>query len=186
MKLFDEVINRIPLNKQEHTIGTIKAAEALALHYGANVDDAKNAALLHDITKQLSKNEQFTICEKYDIIIDNVEKYNYKLLHAKTASLIARHEFNMNDSVCQAIKYHTTLHRDMTLLDKIIYIADYIEENRNFDGVLNARRLAFLSVDETLRYCLDKTIEEVIKKGDLLHLDTVQARNFLYENVEVS
>lgn len=183
--LFLEVMNRIPEAKRKHTLGVIKSAEELAVHYGANVLEATYAGLLHDITKNLAKNEQFTICEKYDIIVDNVEKYNYKLLHAKTASAISKHEYNMNDAVCQAIKYHTTLHREMTLLDKIIYVADYIEENRTFDGVQKARELAFISLDETLRYCLDQTILEILQKGDLLHNDTVNARNYLYENVEV-
>lgn len=183
-KFMEKVISLITPNKQNHTLGTIKAASELALFYGANLEDAQNSALLHDITKHLNKNEQLALCEKYGIILGNVERANPKLLHAITASEIARDTYNMNESVCRAIRFHTTLCDDMTLLDKIIYVADYIEENRSFDGVDKARELAFISIDETLRYCLDTTILEIIKKGDLLHLDTIKARNYLYQTVE--
>ena len=179
----DDVLSKITPKKINHTIGCIKAAKELAIRWGGNVCDAENAALIHDITKHLNEKEQLNLCEKYDIIVDNIEKSSYKLLHAKTAAEVARHEYNMNEQVYLGIKYHTTLRRDMTLIEKIVYLADYIEENRTFDGVEKARELSFIDIDKALRYCLDSTILEIMDKGRLLHLDTIGARNYLYELV---
>ena len=178
-KLRENVLNRVTKGKINHTLGCIKAARELALKWGANVTDCENAALIHDITKHLSKEEQFTLCEKYDIIIDNVEKSTFKLLHAKTAAEVARHEYDMNDDVYMGIKYHTTLRPNMSLIEKIVYLADYIEENRTFDEVHKARELAFIDIDKALIYCLDSVIIEIMKKGNLLHSDTIEARNYL-------
>lgn len=180
-QLKDEIISKIGASKVQHTLGCIKEARKLAEHYGANVLDAEYAMLFHDVTKHFSKEEQFTFCEKYGIMIDDVERETYKLLHAKTASEFARQEYGMNDDICRAIRYHTTLRRDMTLIEKIAYLADYIEENRSFDGVEIARKTAYTDIDETLRYCLDTAIKEVMEKGNLLHYNTIEARNYLYE-----
>ncbi|MFI3226665.1 MAG: bis(5'-nucleosyl)-tetraphosphatase (symmetrical) YqeK [Clostridia bacterium] len=177
----EEVLSKITPKKVNHTLGVIKAARELAIKWDGNVEDAENAALIHDITKHLNEKEQLNLCEKYGIIVDNIEKNSYKLLHAKTAAEIAKNEYNMNDEVYRAIKYHTTLHRSMTLIEKIVYLADYIEENRTFDGVQKARKLAYVDINEALRYCLDSTIIEIMEKGNLLHLDTIEARNYLYE-----
>lgn len=179
--MLEEVLAKITPRKVEHTKGVIKSARELALKWGGNVEDAQHAGLFHDITKHLTEQEQLNLCEKYGIIVDNVEKRSYKLLHAKTASSVAKHEYGMNDEVSLAICYHTTLRRDMTLIEKILYLADYIEENRDFDGVEKARELAFLDIDEALRYCLDMAIYDIMEKGNLLHLDTIEGRNYLYE-----
>lgn len=179
--MMEEVLSKITPRKVEHTKGVIKSARELAEKWGGNVEDAQNAGLIHDITKHLTEEEQLKLCEKYGIMIDNVEKRSYKLLHAKTAAEVAKNEYHMNDEVYLGIKYHTTLRRGMTLIEKIVYLADYIEENRDFDGVEKARELSFSDINEALRYCLDMTIAEIMQKGNLLHLDTIEARNYLYE-----
>lgn len=180
----DEVLARITPRKVQHTLGCVKVAKELAIKWGGNIDDAENAALLHDVTKHFTKQEQIKYCEKYNVIIDDIEKSSYKLLHAKTAAEVAKHEYNMNESVYLGIKYHTTLRKNMTLNEKIMYLADYIEENRDFDGVEKARELAFLDIDEALRYCLDMTIYEIMGKKYQMHFDTVGARNQLYAMLE--
>lgn len=177
----DEVIARITPKKIQHTYGCIKAGRELAEKWGENVENCENAMLFHDITKHYTKEEQLNACEKYGIIVDEIEKTSYKLLHAKTASEVARQEYKMNDEVADSIKYHTTLRGNMKLIDKIVYLADYIEENRDFEGVEEARRLAFIDIDEALIYCLDSVILDNMKKGYLLHPDTINARNELYK-----
>ncbi len=180
-KIYDEIWARLTPSRVKHTKGCMKAARELAQKWGENEDDAEFAMLLHDITKHYTEKEQFTLCEKYGIIVDNIEKSSYKLLHAKTAAEIAKHEYGVSESIYLGIKYHTTLRKNMTLMEKICYMADYIEENRTFDGVLKARELAFKDIDEALRYCLDMTIYEVLGKGYLMHIDTIEARNYVYE-----
>ncbi|MFI3114935.1 MAG: bis(5'-nucleosyl)-tetraphosphatase (symmetrical) YqeK [Clostridia bacterium] len=178
--LREEVLAKITPRKVEHTKGVIKSARELAIKWGGNIDDCEHAGLFHDITKHLNEEEQLNLCEKYDIIVDDVERDSYKLLHAKTAASIAKHEYGMNEDIYTAIKYHTTLRENMTLIEKILYLADYIEENRDFEGVDIARKLAYKDIDEALRYCLDTAILDLLERGKLLHLDTVLARNYLY------
>lgn len=176
-RLAEEIFYKIAPNKRKHTDGVIKSARELAERFGANVENAELASLFHDITKHFDEKKQLELCEKYDIIYDRA--MSYKLLHGYTAAEIARHEYGMNDEIYNAIKYHTTLRGDMTLIEKIVYLADYIEENRTFDGVETARELAKLDLDKALIYCLDTTIIEVIQRGGYLHQDTINARNHL-------
>ncbi|MBQ8974319.1 MAG: bis(5'-nucleosyl)-tetraphosphatase (symmetrical) YqeK, partial [Oscillospiraceae bacterium] len=116
-----------------HVAGCEQEAVRLALRWGEDVDSAREAAILHDITKRCDGKEQLLLCEKYGIITDNVEKQEHKLLHSKTGAAVARELFAVSDEVFGAIQCHTTGKPDMTLLEKIIYMADYIEPNRDFD-----------------------------------------------------
>ena len=101
------------------------------------------------------------------------------MLHGKTAAEIARHEYSAPDDVCDAIACHTTGKAGMTLIDKIIYLADYIEETRDFDGVEPARQLAKHDIDRALLYCYDTSLADLVARGKLIHRDTVEARNDL-------
>lgn len=105
------------------------------------------AAILHDCTKYLELDDQLRLCRQYGVELDELEQQAVKLLHAKTGACIARDIFGEPDEVYQAIFWHTTAKADMTLLEKIIYIADYIEPNRDFEGVEELRRLAYEDLD---------------------------------------
>lgn len=99
------------------------------------------------------------------------------MLHGKTAAAIARAEYGMPEDVCAAIACHTTGKYGMTTLDKILYLADYIEETRDFPGVDKARELARVSLDRALLYCYDQTLIELVTRGKLIHSDTIAAYN---------
>ncbi|MBO2527541.1 MAG: nicotinate (nicotinamide) nucleotide adenylyltransferase [Clostridiales bacterium] len=144
-----------------HVIGCSDTAESLARNYGADETDAKRAGILHDITKALNAQEQLKLCEQYAMILDNFERRNPKLLHAKTGAVIAEQVFGENPAVCDAIKWHTTGKADMNLLEKIIYLADYMEPNRAFDGVQELRRLTEQSLDDALYLGLKMTMEQL-------------------------
>lgn len=101
------------------------------------------------------------------------------MLHGKTAAAIACHEYGAPSDVVNAIAYHTTGRANMTLLDKILYLADYIEETRDFDGVEPARALAQKDLDQAMLYCLDSSLAELIERDKLIHGDTISARNDL-------
>ena len=151
----------------------------LAKLYGANEEDAARAGILHDVTKALDGANQLRLCEKYGIMIDNFERENHKLLHAKTGSAVARYIFGENDAVCNAIYWHTTGKADMALLEKIIYLADYIEPNRCFDGVEPIRALAFEDLDRALLAGFEQSIAELQREKKPLGQHSVQARDFL-------
>lgn len=149
-------IKRVP-----HVIGCSDTAERLARKYGADVTDAKRAGILHDITKALNAQEQLQLCDHYAIILDNFERLNPKLLHAKTGAVIAEQIFGENPAVCDAIRWHTTGKANMSLLEKIIYLADYMEPNRAFDGVEELRRLTEDNPDDAMYLGLSMTMEQL-------------------------
>ena len=186
MMLWDEtirqsILGRLSGYRYTHTLGVERAAIWLARQYGGDEQKCAMAACLHDITKRLSCEEQLYLCDKYDIIPSDVEKKEWKMLHGKTAAAIARHEYGAPRDVVEAIACHTTGRANMTPLDKIVYLADYIEENRVFEGVETARALAKEDMDRALLYCFDASLVELVGRAKLIHADTIAARNDLIE-----
>ncbi len=171
------ILSRLQGYRYEHSLGVERAAIMLAEKYGEDPEKAGTAGILHDITKYLSPQEQLNLCEKYGIIPCTVEKSEPKMLHGKTAAAIARAEYHMPEDICDAIACHTTGKNHMTLLDKILYLADYIEETRDFPGVDKARELAQIDIDSSLLYCYDQTLTELVARGKLIHSDTIAAYN---------
>ena len=162
-----------------HVLGTEQEAVRLAERYGADVEKARVAALLHDCTKKLSMEEQLALCEKYGIQLDELEQKALKLLHSKTGAAIARDMFGVDDEIYSAIWYHTTGHANMTKLEKIIYLADYIEPTRDFPGVDELRNVCYEDLDKGLLKGLEMTIEEMTAMGNPVHHATIEARDAL-------
>ena len=167
-----------------HVAGCSMTAKKLALQYGANATDAERAGILHDITKALSAEEQLKLCERYAMILDNFERETPKLLHAKTGATIAREVFGENDAVYEAIYWHTTGKAEMTDLEKIIYLADYIEPNRNFAGVEELRTLTAQSLDLGLRRGLEMSIAQLRANGRVIDKNSLAALRFIEERMQ--
>ena len=162
-----------------HVLGTEQEAIRLAERYGADVEKARVAALLHDCTKKLDMPTQLALCGQYGIALDELEQKALKLLHSKTGAAIARDVFGVDDEIYSAIWYHTTGHADMTKLEKIIYLADYIEPSRDFPGVDTLRKVCYEDLDKGLLLGLEMTIEEMTAMGNPVHRATVEARDWL-------
>lgn len=162
-----------------HVLGTEQEAIRLAERYGADVERARRAALLHDCTKKLDMAEQLALCRQYGIDLDDLERKALKLLHARTGAAIAREVFGADDEIYGAIRWHTTGHAGMSLLEKIIYLADYIEPSRDFPGVGELRRVCYEDLDRGLLMGLEMTIEEMRGMGNPVHHATLEARDFL-------
>lgn len=162
-----------------HVLGTEQEAIRLAERYGADVEKARVAALLHDCTKRLDMEEQLALCRQYGIRLDALEQQALKLLHAKTGAAIARDVFGVDDEIYRAIWWHTTGHAGMTLLEKIMYLADYIEPSRDFPGVDKLRAVCYKDLDEGLLMGLEMTIEEMTEMGNPVHHATIEARDAL-------
>ena len=162
-----------------HVLGTEQEAIRLAQRYGADVEKARVAALLHDCTKKLSMEEQLALCEKYGIQLDELERKALKLLHSKTGAAIAKDVFGVDEEIYSAIWYHTTGHANMTRLEKIIYLADYIEPSRDFPGVDELRSVCYEDLDRGLLKGLEMTIEEMTAMGNPVHHATIEARDAL-------
>lgn len=165
-----------------HAAGCEAEAVRLADFWGSDAEAAREAAILHDITKHLELDDQLHLCRKYDTMTDNVEQRDAKLLHAKTGAALAREMFGVDGAVYNAIMWHTTGRPDMALLEKIIYIADYIEPTRDFEGVNELRSLAYKDIDLAMIMGLKMSIEDMHARGITPHTRTEKALAWLTEH----
>ena len=159
------VISLLDPKRVSHVLGCRDTAIQLAKRWGADETDAARAALLHDITKALNGQLQLTLCREYGMILDDFSVRYPKTLHALTGSLVADRIFGENEAVVEAIRHHTTGKADMSLLEKIIYVADYMEPCRDFPGVEKLRELAYSDIDAALQLGLEMTLELLNKQG---------------------
>lgn len=162
-----------------HVLGAEETAAALARRWGAEEEAARRAALLHDCTKKFNKEQQLALCRQYHIEPDPIERREGKLLHAVTGAAVAYADFGISPQVRDAIRWHTTGKADMTLLEKIIYLADYIEPTRDFCDLTELRRLAFEDLDGALLLGFTMAVEDLTKKGMPVHPNSVLARDYL-------
>lgn len=172
----------LALHKQKrvaHVIGCSQTARKLAQRYGADPDAAERAGILHDVTKALDGREQLHLCEKYGIILDDFDREHPKLLHAVTGAAVAERVFGEAPEVVQAIRWHTSGKANMTTLEKIIYVADYMEPNRDFPGVEELRKLAWSDLDAALCMGLEMAIEHVRSQGEIVGRHSLEALAFL-------
>lgn len=161
-----------------HSIGVQAFCLALALHHGYNVEKANLAGLIHDCAKCIPDDQMLMECDNNNITVKEVERRNPYLLHGKLGAFYAEHKYGIKDSdILSSVVYHTTGKPDMTLLEKIVFTADYIEPNRSSKQIpdLNAiRALAFENLDEAVYKILENTLhylEGVQKEIDNMTID---------------
>lgn len=144
----------------DHTLGVAYTSASMAFVYGADVQKALIAGMLHDCAKCMSHEEQVKICEKNKIDITEVERRNHSLLHAKVGMYLAKTKYDIDDKdVLNAIRWHTTGREDMSLLEKIVYIADFIEPNRKqLEDMDVIRKEAFTDIDRCLAHILHNSV----------------------------
>ena len=159
------VISLLNPNRVRHVLGCRDTAVALAKRWSADVNDAARAGILHDITKAIDGPLQLTLCDAYGKLLDDFSKRYPRTLHALTGSMVAQRIFGENENVVSAIEFHTTGRANMSLLEKIIYVADYMEPNRDFPGVEQLRELAFTDLDAALKLGLEMTLEHLKEQG---------------------
>ena len=173
-------------SRYEHTLGVMYTAAALAMRYHEDMYNALFAGILHDCAKGFPESACFSLCNSLRIPISDVERMNPGLLHAKLGARLAEKEYGISDAyITDAICYHTTGRPNMSLLDKIIYIADYMEPNRceapNLDEI---RRLAFEDIDECLYTILESTVAYLKQKDAVI--DTMTEETYLYYKKELN
>jgi len=161
-----------------HIRGTEETAAKLAVRWGADEEKLRRAAILHDCTKYLTMEEHLALCDEYGVELDEMERVTEKLMHAKTGAVKARYMFGEDDEVYNAIFYHTTARANMSLAEKIIYIADYIEPNRDFPEVEVLRALAFEDLDEAMAMGTLLSIQEMRERDRAIHHNTLEAYEY--------
>ena len=164
-----------------HTLGVANTAACLAMRYGADVNKAYLAGLLHDNAKCIPTKKKMSICQKAGIPISKIEEKNPELLHSKVGSYLANKKFQVEDSdILNAIYYHTTGRPHMSLLEKIIFIADYIEPNRKKIPELDEiRTMAFQDLDSALLFILENTLK-YIKRNNHADIDPMTQKTYEY------
>ena len=163
-----------------HSKGVEETAVKLARHYGVDEKKARYAGLMHDCVKNVPTEEMFMLCEKFGCKLDWVEQAEPKLIHGPLGAYYAKNVFGIDDDeIFDAIYYHTIAKSDMSMLTKIIYIADCIEPNRNYNEVEKLRELAFYDIDSAILKAINYTIKKIVDSGRMLHSETINARNYL-------
>lgn len=180
LKLQKKMKNELDHDRYEHTIGVMHTAAYLAMRYEEDMDRALLAGLLHDCAKCIPAEEKIKMCKKNHIEIAEAEKDNPGLLHAKLGAFLAKEKYGITDeSILRAIRFHTTGCPEMTLLDKIIYIADYIEAGRKpLPNLAEVRKLAFCDLDACLYRILEDSLVYLKSKGSVV--DPMTEKTYLY------
>lgn len=170
-------------NRVAHVLGCRQACVELAKRWGADETDAARAGLLHDVTKALDGPLQLTLCRSYGVDLDDFSRRYPKTLHALTGSLVAERIFGENEAVVSAICSHTTGKADMNLLETILYVADYMEPNRDFAGVEELRYLTTVDMNKALQRGLEMTLEHLARQGAEVSDQSREALEYLRSRV---
>lgn len=171
--------------RYEHTLGVAYTAAALAMCYNADVKNAQLAGMLHDCAKCLSDEKRLSICKKYGIPMTDVEKRNPFLLHAKAGAYLAEKKYGIEDrDILNAIQYHTTGRPDMSLLEKIVFVADYIEPGRKqAPNLPEIRQLAFQDLDKAMVRILEDTVQYLEQGGGEIDPATEETLKYYSETL---
>lgn len=161
-----------------HSVCVCESAEALAKKYGADQERAAVAGILHDIMKDTPPEEQLKMMTRYDIVLSEVERSAQKLWHAMLGAAYLENEFELSDrEILDAVRYHTTARANMTLLEKVIFIADFISADRDYFGVDNMRKAAEISLEQAMVEGITFNIKDLAASYRPIHPDTIAAYN---------
>lgn len=179
-KLMEKVSEQMPQKRWQHTLGVMDTSVLLARRYGGDAEKAELAAILHDVAKY------WPVKDMEAVILDSPEadqellQHEKQLWHSEVGYIVARRDYGVEDSeVLNAIRWHTSGRVGMSLLDKIVCLADYMEPGRDFPGVERIRELAEHSLEEALVAGLDNTISHLLQQGKVIYPQTVLTRNDL-------
>jgi predicted HD superfamily hydrolase involved in NAD metabolism len=181
LEVIQERLKRVLSNKRYiHSENVMATAVKLASKYKLDESKAALAGMLHDCARDIKGEELYMQCETHGVKLDSITKLQPELLHAPLGSKLASSLYQVKDKdILDSIQFHTTGCKDMSLLSKVIFMADYIEPKRNFPGIEEVRILTYNDIDSALLLALDKTIRFIISRGHLVHPDTIDARNYL-------
>ena len=179
--MYDDYLrSKLSMERIGHSLNVAQTASELAERFKLNVSEAYQAGLLHDAARDIEEKELLILAEKEGLITDPVEKMVPVLLHGPVGSYLLKQELGLeSENILQAVKYHTTGHKDMTALDALIYLADVIEPGRKFQGVETLRRTARHNLWQGVLHAMDRSLNYIIEKRHPIHPITITARNWL-------
>lgn len=177
-KIIELIGSKLEVRRFQHSLNVAESARYLAEKYGYDADKAFTAGLLHDVMKNSSPEEQLGVITEAGIELLPEERANKKLWHAIAGAAYIKMVMGIDDKdIYRAVRYHTTGRAKMTLLEKIVYLADYISAERTYNGVDDMRRLCDESMDEAILYALEFGIPDLVRRGNVIHPDSVDLYN---------
>lgn len=189
-KIDDDLKKELSEKRYNHSVGVMKKAVELAKIYGEDINKAKLVGLAHDIGKELSNEEKLKYTIENNIEVDEIERKNIGLLHGKIGADICKKKYGFSKDMQDAIIYHTVGNKNMNLLAKIIFVADKIEDNRNYRDeekqckLEEARKISKENIDKAVLYEIDMSLEYTLKKNELIHPDSIYTRNKIIINLQ--
>lgn len=181
-ELKEELKKYLKEKRYLHCINVMKMSEKLAIKYNIDIEKTKKTALMHDLAKEFSKEDKLQYVIENKLKIDEVERSIIEILHGKISADICKKKYGFDDEMCSAIEFHTTGKADMTMLEKIIFIADKIEETRKYEGVEKIRELAFEDLDEAILQNINFTLMKNLENNNLISEKSLQTRNYILIN----
>lgn len=182
-----ELLKQLDEKRYEHTIGVADTAACLAMRYGVDMQKAYVAGLLHDCAKNYDSKKRNRLCNKYQIELTEYEIKNPALIHAKLGTKVASEKYGIDDpEILSAIRYHTTGKKEMTVLEKIIYSADFIEPNRKMLDILpGIRDIIFKDLDEAVYFILNSTVAHLENKEQCVDPASLEAYQY-YKQIHIA
>lgn len=178
--------SRLSEYRYVHSLEVAKSCVYLASKYGGDEEKLYLAGLLHDITKEAETGEHFALFEKHCVPLSDIERNTKKLWHAVSGSLYIKNKLGITDNeILTAVRYHTTGRKNMTLSEKILFIADFISADRSYNGIEEMRSRAEKSLEYAMEFGLAFTISDLVNDCKAVHPDTVDAYNDIIMNYKV-
>lgn len=176
----DKLEKHLKPERFRHSLGVAYTAASIAMAFGADISTAYRAGLLHDCAKGYSLKDQEFLCKKYGIVLDSTLRQSPQLMHSALAPYVARDDYGENSKeIMDAIEYHTTGKPEMTLLEQIIFVADYIEPNRKLiPGLTQVRKMTFVDLNRCTAEILKNTIVYLEKNNQKIDHRTIETYEY--------
>lgn len=185
LQMEEKLKNVLSEKRFRHSIGVMETAVKMAEHFGCDAEKARLAGLMHDCAKEFDKDEMLKICDERGIEIDDEKRVQKGLLHADLGAEMLKEYGILDKEIYNAVKCHTMGRCDMTMLDKILYLADFIEPTRQeFEGLSKLRELCFCDLDEAMLFAVNLSISFVTGKGKTLHKQTIKTKEYFTKMME--
>ena len=177
-KIKKDLESQLSSYRYQHSLNTAIVAKKLAEHYHANIEEAYLCALAHDLAKEFSRDENQKWIEHFNLSDDYLKEENKKIIHGVIGAYIAEERYNFTQEMKDAIYYHVTGRKNMTLLDKIVYLADKIEPGKDYPGIDRERELAYQDIDKVVLECLKNRTRKLEKENKKIHPLSYQAISY--------
>ena len=175
--ILKDIRERLSDYRYKHSLGVAESAVYLAEKYGYDPEKAYTAGLIHDVLKELSTEEFLEFFKNEGIGLTDVERSAKKLWHALAGAVYIQKKYDLDSEIIEAVRYHTTGREKMSLGEKILFVADFISSDRDYNGVEDMRERAEISLEKAMEEGLRFTIEELAAKGLPIQPDTVACYN---------